>query len=152
MKKPAFFVPVLLLLAASAQAQDPTACPQLPADAGLTWEHRGSADADICRALRSDGSEAFGMYIAAESPFKPKRSYREEEGVVAGREIHWYRAELAAQPNIEARETLIELDDGRVAHVWLQAHSADQLSTVFRVTRDLDFNPARLNTQVATGQ
>jgi hypothetical protein len=108
-----------------------------------------SGNADFCRALRSDGSEAFGLYIAADSPFEPKRGNREEAGVIDGREIHWYRAELAAQPNITARETLIELDDGRVAHVWLQANSADQLSTVMRVTRDLRFNPDRLDTQVA---
>lgn len=138
--KPAFLVPVLLVLAAAAQAQDPAACPQLPADAELIWEHRGSASYDFCRALRSDGSEAFGLYIAAESPFEPKRGNREEAGVIGGREIHWYRAELAAQPNVMARETLIELGDGRMAHVWMQTRSPEQHSSVLQVMRDLRFN------------
>lgn len=148
--KPAFLVPVLLVFAAAAQAQDPAACPQLPADAELSWEHRGNASYDFCRALRSDGSEAFGLYIAAESPFEPKRSNREEAGVIGGREIHWYRAELAAQPDITARETLIEFGDGRMAHVWMQTRSPEQHDSVLQVMRNLRFNLGG-GSQVAAG-
>ncbi|MBA2238795.1 MAG: hypothetical protein H0W24_08900 [Lysobacter sp.] len=136
-------MPVLLVLAAAAQAQNPAACPQLPADAELSWEHRASGDSDFCRALRNDGSEAFGVYIATDSPFSPKRVNREMEGVVDGRPVHWYRAEIALKPDVTALETLIELGDGRVAHVWLQSSSQPQLQQVLGVTRDLRFGPDR---------
>ncbi len=150
MNKPALLVPVLLVMAAAAQAQNPAACPQLPADAELAWEHRGSGGADFCRALRSDGSEAFGVYIAAESPFSPKRINREAEGVIDGREIYWYRAEIALKPDVTALETLIELKDGRVAHLWLQSSSDAQLQQVMGITRDLRFSPDRRG--IAGGQ
>lgn len=153
MNKTAFYVPILLLsgVAAQAQAQDAGACPQLPAEAELTWEHRGSGDSDFCRALRSDGSEAFGLYISPESPFEPKRSNREEEGSVDGRAIQWYRAEIATQPEIEARETLVELHDGRTAHIWLQAMSGEQLDRAFKMAEGLRFGRPR-GVQVAAGQ
>lgn len=150
MKTSAFLVPVVLLLSATAaQAQNSAACPQLPADAELTWEHRGSGGADFCRAMRSDGSEAFGVYIANDSPFEPKRRNRDVEGVVDGRNIYWYRAEIALQPDVKALETLIELGNGRVAHVWLQSRSNEQLQRVMDVTRDLRFAGRR---EVAGGQ
>lgn len=156
MRKTALCLPFLLLAAGAAHSQDVQgqgACPRLPADAGLSWEHLSTGDADICRALREDGSEAFGLYIAADSPFQPNRRNREEEGSVAGQDVLWYRAELANNPDIEARETLIELDDGRVAHVWLQAQSGDQLQQVFGITRDLRFGASSLlETQIAAGQ
>lgn len=147
------YVPLLLLAgwAVQAQAQDTGACPQLPADAGLNWEHRGTGNSDFCRALRSDGSEAFGLYIAAESPFEPKRSNREEEGRIDGRSVQWYRAEIAAKPDIEARETLLELNDGRVAHIWLQASSGEQLARAYQLTESLQFGRNR-GSQVAAGK
>lgn len=150
MKKPALLVPVLLVMAAAAQAQNPAACPQLPVDAELAWEHQGSGGADFCRALRSDGSEAFGVYIAAKSPFSPKRMNREAEGIIDGREIYWYRAEIALKPDVTALETLIELNDGRVAHLWLQSSSDAQLQQVMGITRDLRFSAERRG--IAGGQ
>ncbi len=153
MNKTAFCMPILLLagVAAQAQAQDAGACPQLPADAGLTWEHRGSGQSDFCRALRSDGSEAFGLYISRESPFEPKRGNREEQGSVDGKSIQWYRAEIATQPDIEARETLVALNDGRTAHIWLQAMSGEQLARAFKLAEGLRFGRPR-GEQVAAGQ
>lgn len=97
-------------------------------------------DADFCRALRDDGSEAFGLYISKQAPFDPKRANREETDVVNGRQVQWYRAELAGQPDVEARETLVELNDGRVAHIWLQAGPGEELGKMFQLTRNLDFS------------
>lgn len=148
MNKTAFFLP-LLLAAGGAQAQDATACPQLEASTGLSWEYRGSGGADFCRALRSDGSEAFGMYISAKPTFSPKRSNREENDTMGGHEVQWYRAELVGQPGIEARETLIKLTDGRTAHVWMQAGSIDQLEAAFQVTRRIDFSSRHTETAIA---
>lgn len=152
MNKTAFLMPVLLVLAVSAQAQQPPACPQLPASAGLIWEHAAAGDADICRALREDGTEAFGMYIASESPFKPNRRNREEQGAIDGHEVSWYRAEIAAKPNVQARETLLELGDGRVAHIWFQANSDQEFGAALAATRDMRLRPDRGNSQVASGQ
>lgn len=150
MNKTALCMPILLLFAAAAPAwaQDAGACPQLPADSALTWEHRGTGESDFCRALRTDGSEAFGIYIAARSPFEPNRSNREESGRIDGKSISWYRAEIATKPGIQARETLVELDDGRLAHIWLQAGSVDALKQGFLLTERLRFGPNR----VAAGQ
>lgn len=142
MKYTAICLAFLLSAAPAAQAQV-AGCPQLPAGSGLDWEHRNTGDADFCRALRDDGSEAFGVYIAPESPFEPARRNREEKGLVDNREVRWYRAELATRPDIEARETLVELDDGRVAHIWLQAPSGEQLERAFEVTSKLRFGAER---------
>ena len=153
MKMSARSLPFLLLLgvAAQAQAQDPNACPQLPVDSGLAWQHQNAGDSEFYRALREDGTEAFGMVIGRDSPFEPNRSNREETGLIDGREVQWYRAELALKPGVQARETLVELPDGRVAHIWLQAGSAEALDTAFGQAEGLRFG-ARRDTQVAAGQ
>lgn len=142
-------LPVLagLMMAGSAQAQDQGNCPQLPASTGLTWEHRGSADSDFCRAVRADGSEAFGLYIARKSPFKPKRGDRAEAGTIDGREMYWYKGELAARPDVQVRETLIELDDGRVAHIWLQAPSQATLGSAIEQAQAMSFPSTRLSSK-----
>ncbi|KAB8318355.1 hypothetical protein SD81_016510 [Tolypothrix campylonemoides VB511288] len=133
---------LVLAWAGAAQAQDPSACPRLPAESGLTWEHRGTAGNDLCRALRADGSEAFGMYISRSPAFKPKGGNREEAGVLDGREISWYRAEIAGRPGVEARETLVTLPDGRVAHIWLQA-PRDALRESLGMAQSVQFGDLR---------
>lgn len=151
-----------LTMSATAHAQSLQGCPQLPAESDLIWQHRATGAADFCRALRVDGSEAFGMYISPEPTFDPSRGNREEVGRIDGREIHWYRSELAGQPNVEARETLVELRDGRVAHIWLQGDSPAELQQLFQLTQALDFNPVPVpvmpapselpETQIAAGE
>lgn len=123
----------------------PDACPQLPANSGLAWQHKASANSDFCRAIREDGSEAFGLYIASDSPFKPNRSDREEQSSIDGREVYWYRSELANQPNVQARETLVELGNGRMAHMWIQAGSPEQLNQALQQTQALRFPQTRLS-------
>ena len=125
--------------AVSAQSAPSGHCPQLPAGAGLSWESQAMGDSDFCRALRSDGSEAFGLYITPDPSFEPRRSMAEEPGRIDGREVRWYRAEIASAPGIEARETLLELNDGRFAHIWLQAGSAQDLATTFQTVGKLRF-------------
>ena len=136
----------LLSCTAFAHAQDATPaappgnCPQLPADAGLAWESRSSDAGDFCRALFPDGSEAFGLYITPESTFEPVRRNRAERGyTVDGREVVWYRAQIASAPGVEARETTVELADGRHAHIWLQAPSAAQLDGTLKLAGGIHF-------------
>lgn len=147
MNKSIFSLPVLLALATSAhaQSQGDVACPQLPADSGLVWQHQATPTSDFCRALRADGSEAFGLFIANESPFEPARGNRAEEASIDGRGVQWYRSELAGQPDVRARETLIELPDGRVAHIWVQAKSDQQLAEALGQTANLRFRAAQLS-------
>ena len=144
MNKPAWLLPLLLPLAGTAAAQDAGACPYLAADTGLTWEHRGSGDSDFCRALREDGSEAFGLTIAKDAPFKPKGGNRAERVNIDGRDVTWYRTEIAGT-QIQARETLVELPDGRVAYIWVQAQSPEQLNQVLQQTQSMKFGATRLS-------
>ena len=132
---------VLLAAAASAHAQSAGSCPTLPADTGLTWETKTAGATQVCRALRQDGSEAFGLYSAAESPFKPSRSDRAEAAQIDGRPSYWYRSEIAGRPDVVARETLIELSNGRVAYLWIQATSQDELNRALGQTNALRFEP-----------
>ncbi len=135
----------LLAAAGTAHAQTaPAACPLLPAESGLTWEYKAAAATQFCRALRADGSEAFGLYIAKDSAFKPSRGRRAEEATIDGRATHWYRSELAARPDVQARETLIELPDGRVAYLWIHAYSAEELDQSLAGTSSLRFDGGRV--------
>lgn len=136
-----------LLLSGSVHAQAaPDACPQLPADAGLTWNARTTGDSQLCVAQRADGSEAFGLYISPKPSFEPARPDRAEQGQIDGQSLYWYRAEIAAQPGVEARETALTLPDGRSAHIWLQAPNAQALGPSLQLVQGLHF---RANTQVA---
>ena len=152
MRKTMLWMPLLaggLALGSAAHAQDAGACPELPAGSQLSWEYKGSSGGDFCRALRADGSEAFGLYISAQPTFEPRRADREERGQVDGREVTWYRAELAADPTVQGRETVLQLPNGRSAHVWLQAPSLDQLNTGLNLVQGLHFRPGRGDQQVA---
>jgi hypothetical protein len=144
MNKPVWLLPLLLPLAGTAAAQDAGACPYLAADTGLTWEHRGTGDSDFCRALREDGSEAFGLTIAKDAPFKPKGGNRAERVNIDGREVTWYRTEIAGT-QIQARETVVQLPDGRVAYIWVQASTPDQLNQALQQTRSMKFGATRLS-------
>jgi hypothetical protein len=144
----------LLLFAAAACAQDAAPasdpatpatghCPQLPPDAGLSWEARSSDAGDFCRALFADGTEAFGLYVTPDATFEPVRRNRAERGYsIDGHEVIWYRAQLAAQPGVEARETTVELRDGRHAHIWLQSPSQAQLDGTLKMVGGIHFQGA----------
>jgi hypothetical protein len=144
MNKPAWLLPLLLPLAGAAAAQDTGACPYLAAETGLTWEHRGTGDSDFCRALREDGSEAFGLTITKDAPFKPKGGNRAERVNIDGREVTWYRTEIAGT-QIQARETVVQLPDGRVAYIWVQAKTPDQLGQALQQTQSMKFGATRLS-------
>ena len=149
MNKMAYSLTLLLALAGGAQAQTQPevngACPHLAADSGLAWQYKAAAKTDFCRALRSDGSEAFGLYIASDSAFKPSRGNREEQASIDGHDIIWYRSEIAANPDIQARETLLKLADGRVAHIWIQATTPELLAEARQQAQSMRFQSSRLS-------
>src|SRR5690554_1106813 len=130
-------------MATAAQAQSPS-CPQLPAGSELSWEQRGNDAFLICSAVNAAGQEVFGLSVSADSAFQPRRGNREERGVVAGQNIRWYRAEVANQPELLVRETLVELDRDRVAHIWVRRQSEDQLREGLGLVERLDFDSPRL--------
>ena len=98
-------------------------------------------DSEFCRAVDANGAEAFGLFISPDPAFNPRGSNRAETSSIDGHDVRWYRAEIATQPGVEARETLVELDDGRSAHIWLQAASAAELANGYRTVGQLRFAP-----------
>jgi hypothetical protein len=135
----------LLLLAGAVQAQATDPCPQLPEGSGLAWDHKGGKDFDFCSAERADGSQAFGVTLSPEAPFEPSGSNRAEAGTIAGQATYWYRSQVATQPGVETREALVQLGDGRVAHVFVQAADAAQLAREMALVQALRFDSNRIS-------
>lgn len=118
--------------AATAQtaATDAAGCPAIPDETAqiMRWDAMRIPNMLFCRAvLIENGQEAFAVTIARESPFRPKRGLRAETGTLDGNPLQWYRGEVATEPNVQIRETLIELEDDRVVHIFLRAPDADTL-------------------------
>jgi hypothetical protein len=135
---------ILMLAPGAAFAQSPASCPSLPADTGLTWEQLDGPGFVFCRALRGDGSEAFAVTISDSSPFEPNRRNRAEPTSIAGHQGHWYRSEIAGQ-SVIARETLVEVDGGGVAHISLRAADEAQKAQAMQQVQALRFEDARLS-------
>lgn len=139
-------IPLACLLAAGvAQAQSAAECPVLPGDSNLTWTAMAGPDFVFCKAIRDGGDEVFAVMISKDSPFDPRRSDRAEEAVIDGHEMRWYRGEIASAPDAEVRETLIELDDGRVAHISLRANSEAELANALADAQSLRFRGPQLS-------
>lgn len=136
---------LMIAAAAPARAQVADACPRLPADSGLTWTERSGEAFVVCRAVTEDGREAFGLYLAADSPFQPRRANREERGVINGQDIRWYSGEVASEPGKLVRETLLELDEDRVVHIWLHADSEQEMQQSMRTVEELRFEDTRFS-------
>jgi len=122
------------LWAGSATAQtaatDAADCPAIPDETAQTmrWDAMRIPNMLFCRAvLIETGAEAFAVTIGRDSPFRPKRGLRAETGTLDGRAVQWYRGQVSNEPNTQIRETLIELEDDRVVHIFLRAPDADTL-------------------------
>ncbi|MGH8032269.1 MAG: hypothetical protein ACREO8_07885 [Luteimonas sp.] len=137
-----------MLTVGAAVAQSAGSCPSLPKDSGLSWKELARTDFTFCKALRdSDGGEAFAVTIAKKSPFKPKRTNREERTSIDGHQGYWYRSEVASAPTLQVRETLIELADGHVAHISVRATSPEQLSAVIQRAESIRFLTTQLSSK-----
>jgi hypothetical protein len=135
-----------LLLAGGAWAQSTADCPAMAADSGMAWEKLDGPGFTFCKAIRSiDGSQAFAVMIGRDSPFRPRRSDRAEPALIEGRQVHWYRAQLAADPDAIVRETLVELGRNHVAHITLRADSEQQKAATMRQVEALRFQGALLS-------
>jgi hypothetical protein len=129
---------VLSPLCAFAQSTE-AQCPTLPAEAGLKWELLQGPDFRFCRALRGDDSEVFAVTISGDNPFRPDRGDRAEQGSIAGHQGYWYRSQLAGDPNLIVRETLVELDSGQVAHFSVRAQDEQQKEEAMRLIGEMRF-------------
>ena len=119
-------------------------CPALPADAGesLRWEVLRVPNMLLCRAMSTEnGAEAFALTVSPESPFKPRRGDRAEEGMLNGREVQWYRGDVPNEPTVLIREALIELREERVVHVFMRANDAETLAKRQQMVLSLPFPP-----------
>lgn len=142
-------IPLLALsaLAGPALAQEAAGgCPQLPT-VQLTWQQRDYGQTTLCRAIREDGSEAFGVSITPEAPYELKRSKRRNTGTINDQAVYWYEGELATKPGALVRETMFELGDGRNVHIWMQADSETQLSQELGTVQSLRFDTSRLSSK-----
>lgn len=146
MKATCLLAAACLLWAGHTHAQSTGDCPVLPADSGLAWEKLDGGEFVFCKAIRaSDGGQAFAVTLSADSPFKPRRSLRLAETVIDGHQTHWYSSELAGNPDLLVRETLVELDDDHVAHIALRARSEEELARAMDSAERLQFADARLS-------
>ena len=84
------------------------------------------------------------MNISKQNAFRPKNANRAERSTMGGLEVIWYRAELAGT-KLKARETLMQTPDGRVAHIWVQAKTEDELTQSLQQTQSLRFEGTRLS-------
>lgn len=128
-----------------ARAQSASTCPALPAASGFEWQKREGPGFIFCKAVRADGSEAFAVTVSASSPFKPRRGDRAEDSAIDGRNVTWYRGEIASAPEELVRETLVPLPGGNVAHISLRAGSEQALQGIYRQLQDLRFEQTRLS-------
>ncbi len=122
----------------NARAQQATRCPSLPADSTLRWEEVRAPDLLFCKAMDGD-AQVFSVMLAAESPFNPSRSQRAETSTIHGQEARWYRTEIASRPDLQARETSIELPGGAIAYFNVQAESDQALQRAYAQISALDF-------------
>ena len=141
------FLPLAcLLVAGAATAQSAGECPMLPDGSGMSWKKLDGPDFIFCKAIRdSDSAEILAVTIASQSPFEPRRVNRAEKTTIDGHAGYWYRGEIASAPDAQVRETLIQLDNGSVAHISLRADSDQELATAVKDAESMRFLGPRLS-------
>jgi len=126
---------------AAAQAADEN-CPELPEGSGLDWQVVHGPDFVFCKAIHAvDGTQALSVMIGSGSTFKPERGMREENAVIDGHKVRWYRGDVATRREVHVRETLVELGRRRDAHIVVRADSEDLLARNQRLAEALRFSP-----------
>ncbi len=129
---------LLAIAAAPASANDnPDPCPPLPQEAGLHWQHSGSRNFTVCRAVDEGGTQLLGVMLTPQPTVNLRRRNRVEEGIIGPHEVHWYRPEIAEPGAEEKRVTVIELGKDRYAQIWVDANDPDQLRRALAVAQAL---------------
>lgn len=134
----------LLLLPATALAQQSFQCPALPAGSDLQWEQRVDREFIACKAVTQDGRQVFNVMLTSKDPdISLSRPLRAEEGTFSGKELYWYRPDLAGRvlPDMESRRiAVVKLGKNHYAQVWINAGSAEELGSLQSLARQLDVN------------
>lgn len=109
------------LLAPAAATLAQVACPALPPQSTLQWEHKVQAGFIVCRAM-SDGRQVFGLMLSQDKPeLRLARSNRAEPGAFGGHGMYWYKPDAAGTPVDTRRVAVVELGEDRYAQIWIDA-------------------------------
>lgn len=134
----------LSLSPVAALAQQSFQCPALPATSDLQWEQRIDREFIACKAVTQDGRQVLNVMLTSKNPdISLSRPLRAEEGGFSGKELYWYRPDLAGRslPDIESRRiTVVKLGKDHYAQVWINAGSQEELSSLQSLARQLDVN------------
>ncbi len=125
---------VLALLLASpgiSSAQSATKCPNLPVNSGLAWQEIQSDTLLFCRAVRSDGSDAFALTFTRKPTFEPDRRNVADVSTFDGQSLQWYRSTLVGSPELQVREALVRLNDGTSLQMVVRAGDDAGLQRAF---------------------
>lgn len=114
-------------------------CPSSPPASKITLQQSVRGEQVYCQAIREDGSMPFSITLSKTAGFKPRRALRKEKGIINNEEVNWYGTEIAGGSQSEIRETLIELDDDRIAHIVVRVSSPEELEMIFEQIRELRF-------------
>lgn len=140
MMKLGFLLLAGLLGSGHALAQGAENCPELPADADLSWEVTQRPGFVFCKAIRAaDGSQAFSVQLGRNLAFRSERSLRAEEGRVDGHKVRWYRGEVATRREVLVRETVVELGRRSHAHIVVRADSEELLAQNLKLAEGMRF-------------
>jgi hypothetical protein len=111
-------------------------CPALPEGSGLHWESTAGDGFDVCRAVDDNGRQLLGMLFSQKKPgVELARNQRQEEDSVGRYTTRWYRPRIADAEVPEKRITVLELEDGRYAQVWIDADSSQSLQRNLALAR-----------------
>ena len=125
---------VLALLLASpgiASAQSASKCPVLPVSSDLVWQEIQSDTLLFCRAVRTDGSDAFALTFTRKPTFDPNRRNIADVSTFDGQTLQWYRSTLAGNPDLQVREALVGLNDGTSLHMVVRSGDDAGLQRAF---------------------
>lgn len=130
-----------ILLQAATSSPDPASqCPTLPPQSGLTWTYQEGPDFGVCYAIESvTRKDALGVYLGFAPSFRPDPYKPHIAGVVGGYPVQWYRRDPNSGASEFSRETLVNLDQGAIAHVWFTASSESELAKRLAILTKLQF-------------
>jgi hypothetical protein len=125
---------LVLLPSVAASAPSDERCPTLPPESGLEWSYSEGPDFAVCYAKHSASkADAFGIYLGFHPSFDPGAGTKVATGVVAGKEVVWYRGfGNDGQSQSSVWQTVLALAprqkfSAALAHVWVNASDQTRL-------------------------
>ena len=125
-----FFILITAFVSTASIARSIDVCPVLPESASVEWVYHKGPDFDVCYAVdKVTEKTAFGIYMGGHPDFEPDENRKIEKGILASKEITWYRKETEIKFAIPARETtfMINEKDAWFAHIWIISDTEEEL-------------------------